>query len=394
MLLLTNGAVRLLFIAQALYWSCSLIGITLTALVGVSLALSAGLATLPLGVLMLGNLMSVHPLAMVMQRRGRRVGLFLGALCGVAGGLLVAAGIYIGQFWLVALAPLLIGTYQASAMYYRYAAIEAVDKTQSGRAAALVVGGGVLAALVAPEIAGFSRDFLPVPFAGAYVALAGLAAMAAIITIMLPDGGIPARSGSSWTVMATLLRRPVIRGAIAVSAAGHGIMILVMTATPLAMKYCGFDIDVSANVIRWHLIGMFLPAFVAGPMIDRFGAHRVASLGVGILLISVGLAVTDISAEAFLISSFLLGIGWNMMLLAGTTMLGAGHDPSERGHAQSLMELGNSITATAASIASGALIAGAGWIPVNYGVVPVLVVAMVLMWRGLVAQRSAAQAGA
>ncbi|MAL42302.1 MAG: MFS transporter, partial [Thalassospira sp.] len=236
--------------------------------------------------------------------------------------------------------------------------------------------------------------FLPVPFAGAYVALAGLAAMAAIITIMLPDGGIPARSGSSWAVMGALLRRPVIRGAIAVSAAGHGIMILVMTATPLAMKYCGFDIDVSANVIRWHLIGMFLPAFVAGPMIDRFGAHRVASLGVGILLISVGFAVTDISAEAFLISSFLLGIGWNMMLLAGTTMLGAGHDPSERGHAQSLMELGNSITATAASIASGALIAGAGWIPVNYGVVPVLVVAMILMWRGLVAQRSAAQAGA
>ncbi|MBO6771219.1 MULTISPECIES: MFS transporter [unclassified Thalassospira] len=394
MLLLTNGAVRLLFIAQALYWSCSLIGITLTALVGVSLAPSAGLATLPLGVLMLGNLISVHPLAMVMQRRGRRVGLFLGALCGVAGGLLLAAGIYIGQFWLVALAPLLIGTYQASAMYYRYAAIEAVDKTQSGRASALVVGGGVLAALVAPEIAGFSRDFLPVPFAGAYVALAGLAAMAAIITIMLPDGGIPARSGSSWTVMATLLRRPVIRGSIAVSAAGHGIMILVMTATPLAMKYCGFDIDVSANVIRWHLIGMFLPAFVAGPMIDRFGAHRVASLGVGILLISVGFAVTDISVEAFLISSFLLGIGWNMMLLAGTTMLGAGHDPSERGHAQSLMELGNSITATAASIASGALIAGAGWIPVNYGVVPVLLVAMILMWRGLVAQRSAAQAGA
>lgn len=394
MLLLTNGAVRLLFIAQALYWSCSLIGITLTALVGVSLAPSVGLATLPLGVLMLGNLISVHPLAMVMQRRGRRVGLFLGALCGVAGGLLLAAGIYIAQFWLVALAPLLIGTYQASAMYYRYAAIEAVDKTQSGRAAALVVGGGVLAALVAPEIAGFSRDFLPVPFAGAYVALAGLAAIAAIITIMLPDGGIPARSGSSWTVMATLLRRPVIRGAIAVSAAGHGIMILVMTATPLAMKYCGFDIDVSANVIRWHLIGMFLPAFVAGPMIDRFGAHRVASLGVGILLVSVGFAVTGISAEAFLISSFLLGIGWNMMLLAGTTMLGAGHDPSERGHAQSLMELGNSITATAASIASGALIAGPGWIPVNYGVVPVLVVAMILMWRGLVAQRSAAQAGA
>ncbi len=151
MLLLTNGPLRLLFIAQALYWSCSLIGITLTSIVGVSLAPVPALATLPLGILMLGNLLSVHPLAMLMQKRGRRVGLCLGAMCGVVGGGLLASGIYIGEFWLVAAAPALIGTYQASAMYYRYAALEAVGTAQNGRAAALVVGGGVLAAIVAPE---------------------------------------------------------------------------------------------------------------------------------------------------------------------------------------------------------------------------------------------------
>jgi predicted MFS family arabinose efflux permease len=392
MLLLTNGSLRLLFFAQALYWSCSLIGITLTSIVGVSLAPMATLATLPLGMLMVGNLFSVHPLAMLMQRRGRRLGLFVGALFGVVGGLLMAWGIYIGSFWLVALSPALIGTYQASAMYYRYAALEAVDAMQKGRAAALVVGGGVLAALVAPEIAATSRDMLPVPFAGAYVALAGLAALGASLMTMLPDGGVPERVGSSRAVMSDLLRRPAIRGAIAISAAGHGIMILVMTATPLAMKYCGFDVDVSANVIRWHLIGMFLPAFVAGPMIDRFGPRRVASLGAFVLVISVGIAVSGVSVTAFLISSFLLGIGWNMMLLAGTTLLGEGHDAAERGHAQSLMELGNSITGTLASIASGALIIGVGWAPVNYGVLPVLIVALILMWRGYAAGRSAAEA--
>jgi predicted MFS family arabinose efflux permease len=392
MLLLTNGSLRLLFFAQALYWSCSLIGITLTSIVGVSLAPMAALATLPLGMLMVGNLFSVHPLAMLMQRRGRRLGLFVGALFGVVGGLLMAWGIYIGSFWLVALSPALIGTYQASAMYYRYAALEAVDAMQKGRAAAIVVGGGVLAALVAPEIAATSRDMLPVPFAGAYVALAGLAALGVSLMTMLPDGGVPERVGSSRAVMSDLLRRPAIRGAIAISAAGHGIMILVMTATPLAMKYCGFDVDVSANVIRWHLIGMFLPAFVAGPMIDRFGPRRVASLGAFVLVISVGIAVSGVSVTAFLISSFLLGIGWNMMLLAGTTLLGEGHDAAERGHAQSLMELGNSITGTFASIASGALIIGVGWSPVNYGVLPVLVVALILMWRGYAAGRSAAEA--
>lgn len=392
MLLLTNGSLRLLFIAQALYWSCSLIGITLTSIVGVTLAPSAALATLPLGVLMIGNLLSVHPLAMLMQRHGRRLGLFVGALCGVVGGLLVAVGIYIGAFWLVVVAPVLIGAYQASAMYYRYAALETVQASQTGRAAALVVGGGVMAALIAPEIATVSRDILPVPFAGAYVALAGLAGIAAVLMMMLPDGDVPARTGSSRAVMAALLRRPVIRGAIAISAAGHGIMILVMTATPLAMKYCGFDVDVSANVIRWHLIGMFLPAFVAGPMIDRFGPRRVASLGAVVLAISALIAVSGVQVSDFLISSFLLGIGWNMMLLAGTTLLGEGHDASERGHAQSLMELGNSITGTVASLASGALIAGAGWNPVNYGMIPVLIVALILMWRGYVAKQATVQA--
>ncbi|NIY74491.1 MFS transporter [Thalassospira sp. HF15] len=392
MLLLTNGPVRLLFLAQALYWSCSLIGITLTSIVGVSLAPVPTLATLPLGMLMVGNLLSVHPLAMMMQTRGRRAGLFVGALFGVVGGMLMAFGIYIGSFWLIAIAPVLIGTYQASASYYRYAALEAVTPVQKGRAAALVLGGGILAALVAPEIAVASRDMLPVPFAGAYIALAGLAALGASLMIMLPDGGIPQRVGSSGAMMMNLLRRPVIRGAVAISAAGQGIMVLVMTATPLAMKYCGFGVDVSANVIRWHLIGMFLPAFFAGPMIDRFGPRRIASLGAFVLVISVAFAVSDNSVSAFLISSFLLGIGWNMMLLAGTTMLGEAHDDAERGHAQSVMELGISTTATIGSLASGALIIGVGWAPVNYGVLPVLVVALFLLWRGYVATRSAAQA--
>ncbi|WP_339858102.1 MFS transporter [Thalassospira alkalitolerans] len=382
MLLLTNGSVRLLFIAQALYWSCSLIGITLTSLVGLDLAPLPELATLPLALLLVGNLACVHPLAMIMARRGRRAGLFLGAVSGVIGGLVVAAGVYQAQFILVCAGTLLIGGYQASAMYYRYAALEAVEDGQKGRAAALVVGGGVLAALIAPEIASQTRDMVAIPFVGSYLALAGLAMVAVIIMAMLRDGGVPVKTRAGGAVLLDLLRRPRLRGAIAVSAAGHGIMILVMTATPLAMKFCGFDFDTAANVIRWHIIGMFLPAFVAGPMIDRFGPRLMAVIGAGALVLSVGFAVSGISFSAFLISSFLLGIGWNLMLLAGTALLGEGHDASERGHAQSLMELGNGITGTVASLASVALIAGAGWNMINFGVVPVLILAIVMMWVG------------
>ncbi|MCC9622730.1 MFS transporter [Thalassospira sp. MA62] len=382
MLLLTNGALRLLFIAQALYWSCSLIGITLTSVVGANLAPTSSLATLPLGILMLGNLASVHPLSILMHRHGRRIGLCLGAVCGAIGGMLLAAGIWIESFVLVAIAPFLIGTFQASAMYYRHAALDMVSADRAGRAAALVVGGGVLAAVIAPELALTSQGLFPVPFVGAYICLAGLAGLAAVCVALLPEGQVAERTRPKGSVMRKLLRRADIRGAIAISAFGHGIMILVMTATPLAMKYCGFEVAISANVIRWHLIGMFLPAFLAGPIIDRFGAGRTAILGTVVMVTSVVAALSGGSEAAFLISSLLLGIGWNLMLLAGTALLAKAHAPSERGQAQGLMELANSLTATIASFASGALIAGAGWNLVNIGVVPVLALALFAIWCG------------
>ncbi len=116
-MLLANPAIRLLFVAQALYWSCAMIGITLTALVGLQLAPTNSLATLPLALLVLGNLISVQPLSLYMQRHGRRAGFMLGAACGIGGGLLSALAIAQSSFVLVCLGALPIGCYQASAMY-------------------------------------------------------------------------------------------------------------------------------------------------------------------------------------------------------------------------------------------------------------------------------------
>ena len=135
-MLLRIPAIRLLFASQALYWSCSLIGITLTSLVGAQLTPLSSLATLPLAILVLGNLLAVQPLSLFMQRHGRRRGLLLGAACGVLGGLLCALGVWLADFLLFCLGALPIGAYQASAMYYRFAALEAVDETHKGRATA------------------------------------------------------------------------------------------------------------------------------------------------------------------------------------------------------------------------------------------------------------------
>ncbi|WP_238474342.1 MFS transporter [Pseudomonas cavernicola] len=378
-MLLRNPSIRLLFAGQALYWSCSMIGITLTSLVGLQLAPLNVLATLPLALLVLGNLLAVQPLSLFMQRHGRRPGLMLGTGCGVLGGLVSALGVGLGDFAIFCLGALPIGAYQASAMYYRFAALEAVDEPQKGRATAYVIGGGVLAALIAPSLALWSRNALATPFVGAYLLIALLALLGLLLMTQLREGAAPKPGKAGLAAMRELLARPLVRAAIATTAIGHGLMIFVMNATPLAMSFCGLGLEASSRVIQWHMLGMFLPAFIAGPLVDKLGSRRIALLGSSILLISASVALAGLNQTHFLISSFLLGLGWNLMLIAGTTLLTEGHSSDERGHAQGLMELANGSVAACASFASGALISGIGWVAINLGVLPLIVIALLML---------------
>ncbi len=346
---------------------------------GLQLAPLNILATLPLALLVLGNLLAVQPLSLYMQSNGRRAGLLLGAACGVLGGLISALGVWLGDFNILCIGALPIGAYQASAMYYRFAALEAVPESAKGRASAYVVGGGVVAALIAPTLALWSKNALDTPFTGAYLMMAALALIAAGVLSKLPQGAVPIASTGGWSAMRELLRRPVVRAAIATTAIGHGLMILVMNATPLAMRDCGISIETSALVMQWHMLGMFLPAFVAGRLVDTLSSRRVAVIGSGVLLVSAAIAMSGITRDQFLISSFLLGLGWNLMLIAGTTLLAQGHTPAERGHAQGLMELGNGSVAASASFASGALISTIGWNAVNISILPLIVIVLLML---------------
>lgn len=380
---LRHPTVALLFAGQALFWSCSIIGITLTSLVGLRLAPWSALATLPLALLVLAYLVAVQPLSMYMQRHGRRRGLVLGALAGVAGGLVAAAGVVAGSFWLFCAGVACVGVYQASAAYYRFAALEAVAPAQRGRAAACVVGGGVCAALLAPALSLWAQGWLRTPFAGAYLALAALAALGALSMSRLPAApATPARERAGPGAWQLLITRPALRAAVLMTAIGQGLMVLAMNSTPLAMQACGFSAATAAQVIQWHVLGMFLPAFVAGPLVDRWGSRRVAVLGAGLLAASALLAASGLELSRFLISSFMLGVGWNLMVIAGTTLLGDTHAPHERGRAQALMELCNGGASAAMSFASGALLVGVGWTAVNVAMLPLVVLALATLRRG------------
>ena len=375
-MLFLTPSISLLFVAQALYWCCAMIGITLTALIGLQLAPSNALATLPLAMLVVGNLLSVQPLSLFMQRHGRRAGLLLGATCGIAGGAISALAVALDSFVLFCLGALPIGAYQASAMYYRFAAQDAVDEQHRGRATAYVMGGGICAALLAPAMAVWARNALPIPFTGAYLLIGLLAGVALLLLWRLPAGSTSIPSSSGFALTRDLLARPIIRAAMLTTAIGHGLMILVMNATPLAMSFCGLSLETSAEVIRWHMLGMFLPAFVAGPLVDRLGPTKMAVCGCLLLCLSAGVALSGLQQAFFLLSSFLLGFGWNLLMVAGSTLLAQGHTANERGQAQGLMELGNGVVATGAAFASGALISTMGWSALNIAMLPLLLLAL------------------
>ena len=371
MLIRRHPALPVLFTAQALYWSCSIIGITLTALVGRALAPLLWLATLPLALLVAGCLLAVGPLARWMQAHGRRAGLQRGALLGVAGGGVSALGIALGSFALFCAGCMLLGAYQASAGFYRFAALDGVDAAHKGRAAAWVVAGGIAAALAAPSLALHTRHLLAAPMAGAYVCIAALAALAWGVLRALPASA-HATTAPAPGLRRTLWRRPALRAALVVTACGHGLMILAMNATPLAMHAHGHALPDSANVIRWHVLGMFLPSLWAGRAVDRWGARRVAWAGWLLLAASAAWALSGLGTAQFLASSLLLGAGWNLLLLAGTTWLAQTHAPEERAVAQPMMEWINSAVAAAMSFASGALIQTLGWPAVNVAMLVVL----------------------
>ncbi|MDR2326632.1 MAG: MFS transporter [Acidovorax sp.] len=389
MLIRQHPALAVLSLGQALYWSCSIIGITLTGLVGQQLAPWPQLATAPLALLIVGNLLTVGTMARWMASIGTRRALQRGALLGMVGGLTSMAGIQLGSFALFSLGVLLVGAYQASAGYYRFAALEGVAASDQGRASAWVVAGGMAAALLAPSLALHSRHLLGPAFGGAYLALAGLAALACAVLQALPASHTkpavtqaPGAPNAPQTGVATsrraLWQRPAIRQALLLTACGHGLMILVMNATPLAMLGCGHGLQASAMVIQWHVLGMFAPSLLAGPAVDRFGPARVALCGVLLLAASALWALSGVEVAQFLPSSLLLGAGWNLVLLAGTHLLTRSHHPAERRLAQPMMEWGNSAMAALMSMGSGLLVQTLGWQAINWAMLPVL--AAMLWW--------------
>lgn len=375
--------VFLLALCQALGMSCSALVVTVSALVGNLLAPDKSLITLPLALQFIAMMASAAPASLLMRRFGRRVGFSLGAVFGCAAGLVGMYAILVESFGLLCASAILFGVFSCHVQYYRFAAADTASESFKSQAISLVLAGGVLAAILGPELAKWSRDlFEPVLFAGAYLCIAGLAVVSLLVLqfIDIPRPGVEARRGGGRSI-GLIMRQPAFIVAVLCAMVSYGSMNLVMTTTPLAMVACQHPFDSAALVIQWHIVGMYAPSFFTGHLIRRFGVIPILSLGAFLILGCIAVNLSGTGVFHFWSGLVLLGLGWNFMFVGGTSLLTECYRPEERAKVQAVNEFMVFATVSCTALLSGALFNLLGWEAVNLGVVaPVLIALGAVLW--------------
>jgi MFS family permease len=381
----TQRNVALLAACQALLFTNNSTLIAINGLAGLALAPYAGLATLPVTGWVLGGAIGTMPASLHMRRVGRQRGLTTGTLWGIVGALICAAAVWLQSFWMLCLGTLVFGVYNAYGQYYRFVAADVATGDFKAVAISLVLAGGLVGGILGPTTSRFTIELLTPKFMGAYLVLIGFAVATMVLLrfIHMPPPG-PTERAAAGRPLREIAAQPKYLIAVAAGAIGYGVMNFLMTSTPIAMQVCGHPYGDAAFVISSHVIGMFAPSFVTGPIIRRVGALPIMLAGALLNFAAIGIALAGIAVANFWWSLVILGVGWNFLYLGGTTLLTETYRPEERARAQGLNEQAIFTMMAISSVTSGLTVTTAGWERVNLLALPlVAAVAIAIVWFGL-----------
>jgi MFS family permease len=380
--------VLLLACCQALLLSGGVTLISITALAGYALADNKAFATLPSTTFVIGAALATFPASMLMKRVGRRNGFLTGGAFGLVGSVVAALAVRAASFGGLCAGTFLLGVYNAFGQYYRFAAADAAPPDLKAKAISWVLAGGLVGGIVGPEISKHTIDLLQPRFVASYASLFGfcLLAMALVTLVAIPR---PQEDGSHEATrpLRAIAAQPRFVVAAMSAGLGYAVMNLLMTATPLAMGFCGHPYAAAASVIAAHVVAMFAPSFFTGSLIQRLGVLEVILLGVASMLACVAVALSGQGVANFWWALVLLGIGWNFMYVGGTTLLTEAYAPAEKAKTQGLNEICVSSMMTLSSFSSGLLVNTVGWRLLNQVAVPLLLLAgAAALWLGRLRQ--------
>ena len=387
-----NRNLWLLTVCQAFFLVNNVIFIAVNGLVGLSLAPLGWMATLPVTGYVVGAALSAMPVSRLQARVGRKRSFQAGLLVAMVSAAGCALAVSLQSFWLLMASTLVAGFYSANGALYRFAGAELVAPAFKERALSMVLAGGIAGAFIGPNLASATRGLLPLPFAGAYLSLVGVAAVALVVLsfIRFPAHVPPLPGAAMGRPTSELLRQPVFAVAVIGAALGYGVMNLLMAATPIAMQQHQHPFSSAALVLEWHVLGMFVPSFFTGHLIKRFGALPIMFIGGVLNLVCVAVALSGVDVMQFLVALFALGVGWNFLYTGGSTLLTQAYRPEEKNRAQGLMDTTVFWTMALSSFASGALVTTQGWTWLNLGsLLPIAAVMAAVVWLALQQRRAA-----
>ena len=384
--------VMILVMAQAILGSQMPMIFTIGGLAGQSLATNLCWATLPISLIVLGSMLAATPVSAIMQKYGRRTGFLIGTTAGAIGGAVGAYGLYVASFPIFLLGSFITGIYMSGQGFYRFAAADTASDAYRPKAISYVMAGGVLSAVIGPQLVKVTAESMVIPFLGTYLAVIAVNVIGSGLFFFLdiPTPKQPAHDAPKGRSRVELLKTPAVAVAVICATVSYALMNLVMTSSPLAVVGCGFATNDAANVVTAHVLAMYAPSFFTGHLIARFGVQRIVGLGLLILAGAGAVALMGVELEHFFIALILLGIGWNFGFIGATTMLAANHAPHERGRVQGMNDLIVFGGVTMASLSSGSLMncsggtAQEGWMAVNMAMLPFLVLATgALIWLAM-----------
>lgn len=381
---LQRRSLRVLLLSQVLSGAGLAAGITVGALLAEDMLGTTGLSGLPTALFTVGSAAAAVVVGSLSDRRGRRTGLAAGYAAGAVGGAGVALAAVLDSVPLLLVALLVYGAGTATNLQARYAGADLSLPERRGTAISTILVGTTLGAVAGPNVVrpvGRLAQASGIPsLAGPFVLAAlayGLAAVVLLVRLR-PDPLLVARSLAAQQDAAAAEQRrrsgaaapvaqEVDRAALRLGGTSmvvtQLVMVAVMTMTPVHMRDHGHGLGATGLVIGLHVAAMFLPSPVTGRLADRYGPRPVAAAG-GVALLGAGLTATtapDDSVALLSVALVLLGLGWNLGLLAGTTLVAAAVPADGRARVQGRLDVAVALAGAAGGITSGVVVAGTSY---------------------------------
>jgi len=380
---LFNKNIVLLAICQGLYLTNNVTFLAVNGLVGFTLTPIPWIATLPLMAYVFGAALSTIIVAKVQTKYGRKKSFQFALFVAAVAALICAFAAYSKSFPLLIIGTAVAGYYSANGLLYRFVAPELTHPSLREKAVSIVLAGGLIGGVLGPNLSSWSKNIFDTQFMGAYLILciAGILGIVIMQMINFPDDYRTNQSKDTGRPLKEIILQPVFLVALICAAIGYGVMNLMMAGTQLAMQVCGFDFKNTAQVLQYHVIGMFAPGFFTGHLVKHYGPLKIMSIGAILNFISIFIMLSGGDLFHFITALFLLGVAWNFLFNGSTVLAMSAFKPEEKNKAEAAINFCIFGTMAVSSFSSGALVTTQGWQFLNMGtLIPTIIVGVSISW--------------